>query len=108
MSSYYICAAITAASALTSLGFSVAAFLAATEASNVNASYAAARSAALALTSLIPFFYASTALLAGIAAAMSIVQGLDAIVGFGRRDLVKTYGPAITAVVNLIALVWLR
>lgn len=107
MSSYYICAFITGASAFTSLGFSIVALSASGGESRITALYAASHSVALAFVSLVPFLYVSTPFLAGIASVMIVVQGLDAIIGFKIHNAVNSYGPAVTALVNLLALVWL-
>ncbi len=106
MTSYYVCAFITAASALTSLVFSVAALLAAAD-SRLNALYAAARSLALALVSLVAFLISSRGFLVGIASVMILVQALDAVIGSRKHDILKTYGPAVTALISLAALVWM-
>ena len=107
MVSFYVCAIITAASAFTSFGFSVMALRLAKDESYNNAMYAAARSVALALISLVPFFYHATAFLAAIALIMILVQAIDAVIGVRIRSALKTFGPAATAFFNLLALVWL-
>jgi hypothetical protein len=38
---------------------------------------------------------------------MTIVQGIDAAIGWGAGDSTKTFGPAATAVINLAVLMWL-
>jgi hypothetical protein len=107
MVSFYVCAVITAASAFTSLGFSIAALAPAHGEARTNAMYTAARSVALAIISLVPFFYQSTPFLMAIALTMIVVQAADALIGVRLRNSLKTYGPATTAVCNLIALLWL-
>ncbi len=107
MTSYYVCAFVTAASALTSLGFSVAAVAAAESDTRINAMYAAARSLALALVSLVAFLVMERDFLLAIAGVMIVVQLLDATIGYRRRDSIKTYGPAATALINMVALVWM-
>ncbi len=104
MSSYYVCAFITVASAFTSLGFSIVAISGSSRESRITALYAASRSVALAFVSLVPLLYVSTPFLAGIASVMIVVQGLDAVIGFRIHNAVKSYGPAVTALVNLVAL----
>jgi len=37
---------------------------------------------------------------------MIIVQAIDALIGIKINDKMKTFGPAITAVINLSALIW--
>jgi hypothetical protein len=107
MEVFYICAAITAASAFTSLGFSLSAVKQSNGTFRINALYASSRSIALAAVSLIPFLYHSVPFLAGIALTMILVQIFDAIVGIFTHELLKIYGPAMTAVINLGVLVWL-
>jgi hypothetical protein len=38
---------------------------------------------------------------------MIIVQACDAVIGGTINDLMKTYGPAVTALLNLVAVIWL-
>ncbi len=105
MTSFYMCALITAASAFTSLGFSIQAALVNTKLQS--ALYATARSLAVASVCLIPFFYHSTEFLTSIAIIMIIVQALDAIIGFKAKNTLKSYGPMVTSILNLFALIWL-
>jgi hypothetical protein len=107
MEVFYICAAITAASAFTSLGFSLSAVKQSNDTSRINALYASSRSIALAVVSLVPFLYHSVPFLAGIALIMILVQTVDVIVGIFTHKLLKIYGPVITAVINLGVLAWL-
>jgi hypothetical protein len=106
MVSYYICASITALSAFTSLGFSLQAVLSAKN-GQTTALYAASRSIALAIVSLLPLFGHSTSFLSAIAITMIIVQGVDAGIGFRIKSRLKAYGPLATALFNLLALIWL-
>jgi hypothetical protein len=106
MASYYVCTSITALSAFTSFGFSLHALLLAKN-KQTSALYAASRSVALALVSLIPIFYHSKPFLTAIAIVMIIVQLVDAAIGFKIKSLLKTYGPMMTAIFNLLALIWL-
>ncbi len=107
MASFYICALITAISAFTSLGFSAQEALSVRNKEQTTALYAASRSIALAIASLIPFFYHSYPLLAAVAVTMIIVQAIDAVIGFKIKNQLKAYGPAATALFNLLALIWL-
>jgi hypothetical protein len=100
---YWICAAVTAASACTSLGFSIAALAAGRD--RLNARYAAGRSLALTIVSAVPLLRPSLAWVEAVASAMVVVQAADAVVGRLKRDAMKTVGPALFAVINLIALV---
>jgi hypothetical protein len=103
--SFWACAVVTVASALTSLGFSVAAVRTVGEAGLTTARYAISRSVALAIVSVVAIAFQSVAGLAAIAAAMVLVQGGDAFVGWKQHNAVKTAGPVVTALVNLAALV---
>src|SRR5215203_2549746 len=105
--SFWSCAAITAISAFTSLGFSVAAARTSEGLARTNALYATARSAPLALASLVTFFSKSNVWLIAIASLMIVVQAIDAVIGINIGDKMKTYGPAITAAANFLALAWL-
>ena len=106
MTAYWICAGVTAASALVSLGFSVAAVLSVRNQDRTNAMYVLSRSVALAAVSVVPLINQRRSALLTIALAMVIVQALDAIVGGTIRDRMKTFGPAFLGALNLVALVW--
>lgn len=104
---FWICAVLTVISALVSGGYAVAGLGSATTAARVPSMYALARSAALVVVAVIGLFSSSIAYEAAIAIAMIIVQGLDAAIGALNSDHVKTLGPAITALVNAAALIWM-
>ena len=104
---FIVCASITAISAIISLGFSIAAALGATDTARTMAAYASARSVALAIASAVPFLTGSSGWLQAIAWSMIIVQAGDAVIGWMTGDRMKTYGPAGTALLNLVAVVWL-
>ncbi len=106
MTAFWICAGVTAASALVSLGFSTAAVLSVRDQARTNAMYALSRSVALAAVSPVPLISQTRSSLLTIALAMVIVQALDAIVGGIIRDRTKTFGPASLGALNLVALVW--
>ena len=106
MTAFWICAGVTAASALVSLGFSMAAVLSVRHQARTNAMYVLSRSVALAAVSLVPLISQTRSSLLTIALAMVIVQALDAIVGGTIRDRMKTFGPASLGALNLVALVW--
>ena len=105
--SFIFCASITAISAVISLGFSIEAALRATGTARTMALYACARSVALVIASVVPFLTGSTGWLQAIAWSMIIVQACDAVIGTTINDRMKTFGPAGTALLNLVALVWL-
>jgi hypothetical protein len=104
---FIVCASITAISAIISLGFSMAAALGASNTARTMALYACARSTALVIASAVPFFTGSTGWLQAIAWSMIIVQAGDAVIGGTIKDPMKTYGPAGTALLNLVAAIWL-
>jgi len=106
VTAFWICAGVTAVSALVSLGFATLAVLSARHQPRTNALYALSRSVALAAVSLVPLFSQTRSSLLTIALAMVIVQALDAIVGGIVRDRPKTFGPASLGALNLVALVW--
>jgi hypothetical protein len=104
---FIFCASITAISAIISLGFSIAAALGATGTARTMALYACARSVALMIASAVPFLTGSTGWLQAIAWSMIIVQACDAVIGTTIKDRMKTFGPAGTALANLVAVIWL-
>jgi hypothetical protein len=92
---------ITAASAAVSMGYALQAVLTSSE---VTAQYAAARSAALSLAVgavLARPAWRTRQLIVGLGLTMGAVQLLDAGIGAGQRDLVKTLGPAATGLVGI-------
>ena len=104
---FLACAAVTAISAIVSLGFSVAAVRSSAGAARTLALYTAARSLALVIVSLLAFPVGAIAWLEAAAVGMIIVQACDAAVGVTIRDRLKTIGPAATALLNFAALAWL-
>jgi hypothetical protein len=104
---FIFCASVTATSAIISLGFSVAAAFGATGTVRTTALYACARSLALVIASAVPFLTGSTEWLQAVAWSMIIVQACDAVIGTTIKDRMKTFGPAGTALLNLVAVIWL-
>jgi len=104
---FIFCASITSISATISLGFSIKAALGATDTARTMALYACARSTALVIASAVPFLTGSTGWLQAMAWNMIIVQACDAVIGGTLKDPMKTYGPAVTALLNLVAVIWL-
>jgi hypothetical protein len=98
---YWFCAVVTVLSAFTSLGFSIAALAS----GGLNARYAFSRSVALAIAGAIPLLRPSQTWVEAVASAMVTVQVADAVVGGLQRDAMKTIGPAVLAIINLVALV---
>ena len=104
---FFVCALITAVSAIVSLGFSIAAVRQESGQARVLALYGCARSLPLAIASAVPFLTGSLAGLEAIAGVMIAVQALDACIGVFIKDRMKTFGPAAIALANLAALIWL-
>lgn len=104
-SAFWLCAAITAISSVVSLGYSVAAVRRPEAAGRTNALYAFSRSLALAAVAVVVLFTQSADWLKAVAVAMTLVQAGDAMIGVRDRDRLKAAGPALTAAVNLAALV---
>jgi|SRR6476620_764830 hypothetical protein len=103
---FIFCASNTAISAI-SLVFSITAAVGATDTARTMALYACARSTALVIASAVPFLTGSTGWLQAMAWSMIIVQACDAVIGGTINDPMKTYGPAVTALLNLVAVIWL-
>jgi hypothetical protein len=104
---FNFCALVTAISAIISVGFSIAAALGAAGTARTMALYACARSMALVMASAVPFLWGSIEWLQAIAWSMTIVQASDAVIGATLKDRMKTFGPAGTALLNLVAVIWL-
>jgi hypothetical protein len=103
---FWICAFVTAMSALVSAGFSVAALFGPSH-GDIFARYAASRSIALLMAVLCCIGFRSRGAIAALAFVMVLVQGFDGVIGVLADDPAKTYGPFVLALVNLAALVWL-
>ena len=104
---FWICASVTVISSLVSGVYALIGFRAATRESRVPSMYALARSVALFIVAVIGLLSASIAFEAAAALALILVQGFDAGIGRVISDRVKTFGPAITALANVAALVWM-
>ncbi len=103
---FWICAAVTAISAIVSASFSVAALLAPDQ-PDVNAMYAASRSISLPLVVLVVAYFRSRDGMAVMALTMGLVQLLDAVIGFLSHDPFKTWGPLVFALITFASLAWL-
>lgn len=99
---FWLCAAITIVSAMTSLGFSLVAVANPGQDQGLTL-YAASRSVALAVAIVFAIVLHSRTLLIGLAFTMSGVQAMDSIIGIVTHDLTKTIGPAVFAIVNSLA-----
>ncbi|MDJ0337527.1 hypothetical protein [Cryobacterium sp. PH31-O1] len=62
---------------------------------------------ALIVVAVVGLLSSSIAFEAAAALAVVLVQGFDAVIGGVISDRVKTLGPAITALVNAAALIWM-
>jgi hypothetical protein len=103
---FWICAAVTAISAIVSASFSVAALRGPGQ-PDVIAMYAAARSISLALVVLAVASFRSRDGVAVMAVTMGLVQLLDALIGFLLHDPFKTYGPLVISLMTFASLAWL-
>lgn len=103
---FLLCAAVTAISAIISLGFSIASISGTTGTARTLAYYTCARSLALTVVGITTFVTGSGQWLYAVAVAMIIVQACDAVIGVTIKDTMKTLGPAGTAIGNLAVLVW--
>lgn len=104
---FWACAIVTVISALVSAGYAVAGLNSASADGRVPSMYALARSAALVAVAIVGLFSGSTGFVAAAAVAMIAVQGLDAVIGARISSRIKTIGPALTALANLAALLWM-
>ena len=104
--SFWACALVTIASALTSAGFSIAALLATD--GHTNALYSASRSLSLALVTVLVVLLRSPRGLMTLSLVMTLVQFGDAIVGFINHDALKTFGPASLGLATAVALMFFR
>ena len=102
----WICAAVTAISAIVSASFSVAALLGPGQ-TDVNAMYAASRSISLPLVVLAIAYFRSRDGIAAMALTMALVQLLDAVIGFLSHDPFKTFGPLALSLITFASLAWL-
>lgn len=103
----WVCAVVTAISAIVSFGYSAAGLRGADRATHSGSLYAFSRSLALLVAAIVALFTGSVPFVAAVAIAMVTVQAGDAVVGVLIRDRFKTVGPAATAVVNLAVLIWM-
>lgn len=104
---YYITAILTFISATMGVLFSIGFIRNEKGNSQVNALYMFARSFALLMLTVIPFFINSTQMLAIATAAMCIVQMIDGFIGIAIKNLFQTFGPFMLAVCHSICLLLL-
>jgi hypothetical protein len=98
---YWLCFGVTAVSSLISLGFSLAA-LRGPAGKDIYPRYAASRSVALVAAVIASAFLSSVPVVFVLAIMLTVVQGLDAAIGIQQRDLRKTIGPVVLAVLTLV------
>ena len=103
---YWICYAVVIFSAGVSVTYSVLAVIDG-GLEDIDALYAASRSVALVVVALVSPMFRSSAALLVIAAAMTIVQGIDAFIGALQGDVLKTVGPAVLCLVTIVAATFL-
>lgn len=99
---FWICYTITSVSALISAFYSLSALFS-EGAVDTYALYAASRSIALVLAVLSVAILRSRIVLIVLALIMAVVQGLDALIGLVAQDVMKTIGPAVLAVITVVA-----
>ena len=104
---FWSCALVTFLSAGVSAGFSLAGLLGPGRDDSF-ARYAASRSVALLVTVLIAIGSRSRMAIAFLGIAMTVVQAFDTVIGALAHDPLKTYGPFVFAVLNALAVGWLR
>lgn len=102
---YWLCLALTAISALVSLGFSLAGLRASVR--TASAKYAAARSIALLVGVGIAAFLGSTIVVIVLGITLAVMQAIDAAIGVTEHDRTKTLGPAFLAAVTLVSVILL-
>lgn len=103
---FWICATITAISALVSASFSVAGLLG-PGIHDSFALYAASRSITIPLVVLIFLGFRSRGGIAAMALTMSLVQLFDAVIGVILHDASKTYGPLFLALIAFVSVAFL-
>ena len=101
---FWQCSGMTLLSALVSAGFSLQGIILA-GVSDSFAQYAASRSIALLIGAVYATATRSPASVAVVAIMMSLVQALDAVIGFHSHDSAKSYGPLLFSVLNIISLI---
>jgi hypothetical protein len=103
---YWLCAGFTLFSALVSAGFSL--FALRMVGGHEYALYAASRSVGLPFAAVFAMATRSRGGVAAIAIAMTLIQLLDAIIGFRLNDLGRAYGPLTLSAMNFGLLLWMK
>jgi hypothetical protein len=99
---FWSCALMTLLSAGVSAGFSLVSLFG-PDGSGSLSRYAASRSVALLLTTLIAVAVRSRLAIAFLGITMTIVQAFDGVIGALAHDPSKTYGPFTFALLNALA-----
>ena len=104
---FFVCLVVMSISAVVSLGFSLVAVFATEGQARDMALYAAARSLAFVALAAVPWLTGSYTWVVAVSWGMVLVQALDAGVGRSAGDRFRTLGPAATAVLGGVAVIWL-
>lgn len=107
MLSYYITAILTLISAAMGIFFSIAFVRKESGSGRTNALYMFARSLALLIIAIIPFFINSVQILLIVTVAMFIVQMADGFIGISIKNRSQTFGPFVLAGCHGICLLFL-
>jgi hypothetical protein len=103
---FWACAGFTLFSGLVSAAFSLRSL--GMSGGHEYALYAASRSIALPLATMVAMVTRSRGGVAAMAAAMTFVQFFDAWIGFEMGDAGRAFGPLSFAVLNIVLLLWMR
>jgi hypothetical protein len=95
---FWRCASMTLVSAAVSAGYSVAGL--GNNFSDNFARYAASRSIALLAAVIAATVFRRRSSLLALASCMTLVQWLDAFIGFSAHDPAKTFGPLAFSILN--------
>jgi hypothetical protein len=103
---FWACAGFTLLSGLVSAAFSLRSL--GMSGGHEYALYAASRSVALPLATIVTISTRSRGGVAAMAASMTFVQFFDAWIGFQMGDPSRSFGPLSLAVLNILLLLWMR
>jgi hypothetical protein len=103
---FWACAGFTLLSGLVSAAFSLRSL--GMSGGHEDALYAASRSIALPLATIVAMVTRSRGGVAAMAATMTFVQFFDAWIGFEMRNPGRAFGPLSFAVLNIVLLLWMR
>lgn len=103
---FWVCAVVTAVSAMVSAAFSVAGLFGSSP-HDPYALYAASRSIALPLVVLACLWFRSRSGMVAMAFTMGLVQLFDAVIGLLSHEASKTYGPLVLAIAAFVSAAYL-